>query len=186
MAVPVVLTVKVELLPFCNRTLLVPPVVPPMVTGVLEPALEPIPMPPVIPACRFTLLAALALLPIVTVCVPVPSDVSAIWVVEASVELPTEPIFTAPVVPPWIEVALVVLVEPIVTVWTAAPVPSCIVWAVVPLNKLVVPVPFSSVKPVLAVLPIVTVPVLLPVLIVVLKLDESFKETVAPVTVKPS
>ena len=48
-------------------------------------------------------------------------------VVEARVELPTEPMLTAPDAPPCKLKTLVVLVEPMVTVWAAAPVANWIV-----------------------------------------------------------
>lgn len=89
-------------------------------------------------------------------------------------------------VPALIVVALVVLVEPIVKAWAAAPVAKLIVCAVAPLNKLVVPVPDSTVRLVVAELPIDILPLLVPVLILVSKLLESFSEIAAPLMVDPA
>ncbi len=50
-----------------------------------------------------------------------------------------------PAEPAWIVVALVELVEPIVTPWTAAPVPIAMVCAVAPLPMAKVPLPDSIV-----------------------------------------
>ena len=89
-------------------------------------------------------------------------------------------------VPALMVVALVVLVEPMVSAWAAAPVAKLIVCAVAPLNKLVVPVPDSTVRLVVAELPIEMAPELVPVLILVAKLLESFKEIAAPLIVEPA
>lgn len=142
-------------------------------------------MPPVAPPFIVVLLAVLAVLPIVTVWVPVLLLELAMFTVEASVEDPTDPILTAPVVPPWILVLLVVLVEPMVSVCTAAPVAKLTVWAVAALKRLVAAVPDSRLKPVDWPLPILMVPVEFPALMLVLKLELSFRLTPAPVTVKP-
>jgi hypothetical protein len=103
-------------------------------------------MPPVLPPAIVTELAALAVLPMLAVWVPVALEVLAMLVVEDRVEAPTEPRLMEPAVPPWMFVALVVLVEPIVIVCTAAPVAKLIVWFVAPLNKLVAAVPDSALK----------------------------------------